>query len=114
MTGKKPDEFSISVFARFSYILSALIGHCFVGFGLFRVLGNVRSVQTGCARTGGHLISEKPPPLLPASPGVGCGCGRIFFFLFFRWELWYSGGGSLIESGRKGWGFGYGFEGDGS
>ena len=71
----RPGGFSISVFGRFAYTLSALNGHYLGGFFRgFWFLGNVRSYQTACARTAGHLISEKraaPFCDLPWFLGVG-------------------------------------------
>ena len=55
LSRKRPGCFSISVFGRFAYTLSALNGHYLGGFFRgFWFLGNVRSYQTACARTAGH------------------------------------------------------------
>ena len=57
--------------ARFSYILSALGGLTFLvfaGFAWCKLWMLVRQYQTGCTRTGGHGISEKPHDAFRSSP----------------------------------------------
>ena len=91
--------FSISVFGRFTYTLSALEGHYLVGFDKgVGIGGNVRPNQTACSRTAGHLISEKPeslPRCRPSDllPGDGdggllfvCYCSARCFCIFF-WKF---------------------------
>ena len=60
-TGQQP--FPYPVFGRFSYILSALVGH------------KVRQYQTACTRTAGHWISEKSAVLF---------CATLFFCHFVK------------------------------
>ena len=62
MRQRRAVGFSISVFVRFAYTLSALDGHYLEMFWEF--FGFVRPEQTGYARTAGHLILENPAALL--------------------------------------------------
>ena len=83
--GKRSRQaFPISVSARFSYSPSALGVHCFLGCLLLFVYdGNVRPAQTGCARTGGHLILEKPAASVSGIPcflAVVCCCNGYRLF----------------------------------
>ena len=83
MPPDKPAGFSISVFGRFAYTLSApdvhYLGRLFVRV---RFLGNVRPYQTTCTRTAGHLISEKPAGLSGGNSCLVSRCCRVMDLVF--------------------------------
>ena len=80
----RQQTFPYPVFGRFSYILSALGGLTFLvfaGFAWCKLWMLVRQYQTGCTRTAGHWISEKPKGRFRLSLSELFGGGRLLYFL---------------------------------
>ena len=75
MLQNKQDDFSISVFGRFAYTLSALNEHCpYKEFNAVYFLDNVRSYHTERSQTAGHMILEKSSCLFCNIPSTFVYC----------------------------------------